>query len=92
MTALFRRLFGRKQPIDRPADICRVYGHVQATDGSWVFGGKVCGRCYEFYDFLPAEIRQVMADAINALPPEQQQLAAARMSGGGPSNKSGTAS
>ena len=63
--------------------ICRLIGHREANDGSWVFGGKVCGRCLEFYDFLPAETRQKMADAINVLPPEQQQLAAAQMSGGG---------
>lgn len=59
--------------------------HPRTYTGSWCFGyGYVCGRCYMYADPVPQLELQARCDALNRLPPEEQQMAAARLSGGGP--------
>lgn len=60
--------------------------HPRISTGSWCMGyGYVCGRCYMYADPIPKRQLEAMCDALNQLPPDQQQMAAASMSGGGPS-------
>ena len=65
--------------------LCNALGtHMPARGGSWCFGASICGRCGMNYNKLPLEVREAMAERLNAMPAEEQQMAAARMSGGGP--------
>lgn len=62
-----------------------VHHHPRQRTGSWCFGyGYVCSRCFMYADPIPREKLRQMCDTLNAMPPEDQQGAAARMSGGGP--------
>lgn len=59
--------------------------HPRSYTGSWCMGyGYVCGRCYMYADPVPTRQLEQMCDALNRLPPDEQQMAAASMSGGGP--------
>ena len=59
--------------------------HPRFPTGSWCFGyGYVCSRCHMYADPIRKERLQEMADEINQMQPHEQQMAAARMSGGGP--------
>ena len=69
--------------------VCAMLNHhPRRYGGSWCMGyGYVCGRCYMFADPLPeAQVKQMWDTLIllSRLSPEEQQMAAARMSGGGP--------
>ncbi len=56
--------------------------HPRRYTGSWCMGyGYVCSRCYMYADPVSKEHLTQMCDALNKLPPEEQQMAAARMSG-----------
>lgn len=61
-----------------------VNHHPRHYSGSWCFGyGYVCERCYMYADPVPKARLQQICDDLNRLPPDEQQMAAARMSGGG---------
>ncbi len=63
-----------------------VNNYPRRFTGSWCMGyGYVCGRCHMYADPVSKEHLQQMCDALNALPAEEQQMAAAQTSGGGPS-------
>lgn len=66
--------------------ICCAFNHrPRFYTGSWCFGyGYVCSRCHMYADPVPEKDLDAMGKAVNALPPEQQQNAAAWLSGGGP--------
>ena len=65
---------------------CAAKHHYPRTyTGSWCMGyGYVCGRCYMYADPVPQASLETMVNYLNTLPSDQQQMAAARMSGGGP--------
>ena len=59
--------------------------HPRYYSGSWCMGyGYVCERCYMYADPVSTRQLDAMCEALNKLPPEEQQMAAARMCGGGP--------
>ena len=61
--------------------ICNALNrHVPATNGSWNFGSSICGKCGMYYGYWNAERREQVAAAINKLPANQQQQAAANFS------------
>ena len=65
--------------------ICNMLNlHRPARDGSWCFGASICGLCGMDYNIWSEERREQAAGAINRLPEDERQQAAARISGGGP--------
>ena len=67
-----------------------VNHHPRVFTGSWCFGyGYVCGRCYMYADPVPLQRLEEMVTAINKLPPDEQNMAAEAMSGGGPLRRQG---
>ena len=65
--------------------LCNALGtHTPARDGSWSFGASICGHCGMTYGAWPKETIQRACDRLNAMPADEQQMAAARMSGGCP--------